>query len=121
MVLVFAINANAEDQKRKKGFREKGFGEKKRGKWKNPRSALPTRERRESRGTKEHTNNIQRNAVIRTVPGSSYSKENHQGGKNRTFGGGRRAQEGENRDCRERSFEGDEQCGVAERMNVTVG
>ena len=27
--MVFAINTNAEDQKRKKGFREKGFGEKK--------------------------------------------------------------------------------------------
>ena len=114
MVLVFAINANAEDQKRKKGFREKGFGEKKRGKWKNPRSALPAKERRETRGITKHTSNIQRNAVIWTVPGSSYSKENHQGGKNRTFGGSRRAQEGENRDCRERSFEGDEQCGIAE-------
>ena len=68
--MVFAINANAEDQKRKKGFREKGFGEKKRGKWKNPRSALPTRERREARGTTKHTNNIQRNTRITTVPGS---------------------------------------------------
>ena len=81
MVLVFAINTNAEDQKRKKGFREKGFGEKKRGKWKNPRSALPAKERRETRGITKHTSNIQRNAVIWTVPGSSYSEENHQGGK----------------------------------------
>ena len=36
-------------------------------------------------------------------------------------GGGRRAQEGENRNCREKGFEGDEQCEDAERMNVTVG
>ena len=36
-------------------------------------------------------------------------------------GGSRRAQEGENRNCREKGFEGDEQCGDAERMNVTVG
>ena len=31
VVLVFAINANAEDQKRKKGFREKGLGRRKGG------------------------------------------------------------------------------------------
>jgi len=29
VVLVFAISANAEDQKRKKGFREKGWGRRK--------------------------------------------------------------------------------------------
>ena len=68
--MVFAINANAEDQKRKKGFREKGFGEKEGGKWKSPRSALPARERREAKGTTKHTNNIQRNTRITTVPGS---------------------------------------------------
>ena len=35
--------------------------------------------------------------------------------------GGRRAQEGENSNCRERGFEDDEQCKDAEGMNVTVG
>ena len=68
--MVFAINANAEDQKRKKGFREKGFEEKKRGKWKNPRSALPAKEQREAKGTTRHTNNIQRSTRTTTVPGS---------------------------------------------------
>ena len=85
MVLVFAINANAEDQKRKKGFREKGMG---RRKGKNGRTLGKPYphdrkgEREERRGTKRRTNDIQRNAVIWTVPGSSYSEENHQrGGK----------------------------------------
>ena len=35
--------------------------------------------------------------------------------------GERRAQEGENNNCRERGFEDDEQCRDAEGMNVTVG
>ena len=58
--MVFAINTNAEDQKKKKGFREKGLGEEKGKKWKNPRSALPTREQRGTRGTKKHKNDIQK-------------------------------------------------------------
>ena len=81
MVLVFAIVAKAEDQKRKKGFRGKGLGEEKGKKWKNPRKTLPTREKRGARGTKKHTNDIQRNAVMWTVPDSSYSEENYQGGR----------------------------------------
>ena len=67
-----------------------------------------------------------------TVPGSSINQSNATKGKGREYprsylcywnGGSRRAQEGENRSRREKKkvFEGDEQCGVAERMNVTVG
>ena len=82
MVLVFAIDAKAEDQKRKKGFRGKGLGEEKGKKWRSPRRTLPTREKRGTRGTEKYTSDIKRNAVIWTVPGSSYSEENHQrGGK----------------------------------------
>ena len=55
MVLVFAIDAKVEDQKRKKWFRGKGLGEEKGEKWKNPRKTLPTREKRGTRGTKKHT------------------------------------------------------------------
>ena len=35
--------------------------------------------------------------------------------------GGRRAQEGENNNCREKGFEDDKQCKDAEGMDVTVG
>ena len=35
--------------------------------------------------------------------------------------GGRRAQGGENSNCREKGFEDDEQCKDAEGMDVTVG
>ena len=55
------------------------MGEEKGKKWKNPRRTLPTREKRGTRGTKKHTNDIQRNAVTWTVAGSSCSKGNHQG------------------------------------------
>jgi len=66
-------------KREKKGFREKGLGEEKGKEWGNLRRTLPTREKRGTRGTEKHTNDIQRNAVTWTVPGSSCSKGNHQG------------------------------------------
>ena len=80
-------------------------------KWRDPRSALPTRERRETRGTKKHTNNIQRNAVIWTVPGSSYSTENHQGGKKPYLWGlkGVESESANKQGSQEKGFREDEQ------------
>jgi len=52
-----------KSKREKKGFREKGFGGEKGKKWRNPRRTLPTQEKRGTRRTKKHKNDIQRNAV----------------------------------------------------------
>ena len=69
MVLVFAINANAEDQKRKKGFREKGLGRRKGENGRTLGAPYP-QENEGKREEQRSINNIQRNTRITTVPGS---------------------------------------------------
>ena len=70
------------------------------------------------------------NAQITTVPGSSINHLMRRKGRvmstrNRTFSIGVEAVEERRKEriaiAEKKGFEGDEQCGVAERMNVTVG